>query len=35
MRIAWPSGRPAASSAFAISIALCRTRGGRFLIESG
>jgi hypothetical protein len=35
MRIAWPSGRPASSSALAISIAFARTAGGRFFIEAG
>jgi len=34
MRIAWPSGRPASSSAFAILIAFARTAGGRFFIET-
>ena len=35
MRIAWPSGRPDSSSAFAISIAFSRIRGGRFFMEMG
>jgi hypothetical protein len=35
MRIAWPSGRPASSSALAMSIAFARTTGGRFFIDAG